>query len=252
MTDRPPLKTVERALEVVEVLWKHDGASVSEISDELGIPKSTVHDYLRTLRVTGFAINVNGSYRLSTKFLQIGGRLKYRMKAYHAARPELERVAKETGEIANLTIAEDGQAVILHNERGENALKLGVYPGIHTPIHSHAAGKAILSTFSDERISQIIEQHGLPVMTEKTITSADTLFAEIDTIREKGFAHDFGEQVSGMGVVAVPVQDLSEISAALAIVCPTHRLKNDAYVNELAEIAEQAAQVVSINATYGS
>lgn len=250
MPTNVPLRTVERAFDVVEFLWRRHGASVTDVTREFDMPKSTAHDYLRTLALTGYAINEGGEYRLSTKFLQIGGRLKYRMGIFHAARPELQRIAEETGETANITIEEDGQAVIMHCEREEGALNLGEYPGLHTPLHSHASGKAILSMLPEERVQRIIDRHGLPEITKHTTTNEDSLFEQLETIREQGYAIDTDEQVTGMGVVAAPLTGLSEIPAALGIVCPTHGLQDDEYAAELAEIARQSANMVAINATY--
>lgn len=252
MAGSDPLKTVETTFRVVEELWRLDGGGVTEIADRLDMPKSTAHDYLRSLARTGYAIRKDGRYRLSTKFLQIGGRLKWRMELFHVARPELARIAEETGEEANLTIAEDDRAVIVHAERGERSLNLGDYPGIHTPLHTHASGKAILAHLPSDRVDAIVED-GLERITEQTITEPAELRRELETIREQGYAFDTDEQVLGMGVVAAPIggSDGEAVHGAVGVVCPTRRLEDESYVGELVDAARQASNVIDINYKYG-
>lgn len=247
-----PLKTVETSFRVVEELWRLDGAGVTELATRLDMPKSTAHDYLRSLARAGYAIRDDGEYRLSTKFLQIGGRLKWRMELFHVARPELARMAEETGEEANLIIAEADQAVIVHAERGERSLDLGDYPGIHTPLHTHASGKAILAHLPDERVDAVIE-NGLEQITEHTITEPAELRRELETIREQGYAFDTDEQVLGMGVVAAPIGggDGGAVHGAVGFVCPTRRLEDESYVGGLVDSARQASNVIDINYKYG-
>lgn len=254
MPGSDPLTTVDRAFRVVEKLWRLDGAGVTETAAALDMPKSTAHDYLRSLERSGYAVREDGTYRLSTKFLQVGGRLKYRMALFHVARPELERLASSTGEEANLTIEEAGQGVIIHAERGERALNLGDYPGLHTPLHTHASGKAILAHLPADRVDEIIERRGLRSVTPRTVTDPQVLRKELHTIRERGFAVDTDEQVLGMGVVASPVggEGSEAVRGAVGIVCPTRRLEDAAYVDELSDAVRQASNVIEINHKYGS
>ena len=254
MTEPGPLSTVDTTFRVVEELWRLDGAGVTELAERMEMAKSTTHDYLRSLERAGYATRGPDGYRLSTRFLQIGGRLKHRMELYHVARPELERLAAETGEVANLTIAEDGRAVIVHLEKGDRALDLGEYPGMHTPLHTHAAGKAILSGMSPEEVDEVVERRGLEAFTEHTITDRDALDEELSYVRERSYALDADEQVLGMGVVAAPIVDgrTDRVHGAVAIVCPTRRLSEEAYAKELADAVRQASNVIGLNHRYGS
>jgi len=252
MTGPGPLKTVDTTFRVVEELWRLDGAGVTDLATRLDMPKSTTHDYLRSLDRAGYAIRDNGQYRLSTKFLQIGGRLKWRMELFHVASPELERIADETGEEANLTVAENHRAVIVHAERGEQSLNLGDYPGLQTPLHTHASGKAILAHLPEDRVDGVIGD-GLEQVTEHTISDPAELRRELETIREQGYAFDTDEQVLGMGVVAAPIGggDGGDVHGAVGIVSPTRRLEDEGYVGELVDAARQASNVIDINYKYG-
>ena len=156
--DASPLRTVRRAFEVLHLLRDRGTLGVSEMADRLELPKSTVHDYLRTLRELGYVVNDAGTYRLGLRLLELGGQTKHRNRLFQVARPELERAAETTGEVVSLNVEERGEFVVLHAAFGENALRLGIYPGLRIPLHTHAAGKVLLAGFDADRVDRIVDR----------------------------------------------------------------------------------------------
>lgn len=248
--DTPPLRTIERAFAILEVLREEKTMGVTELSDRLDLPKSTVHEYLRTLRTLGYIVNEGGRYRLGFRLLEFGGQLKYRNRSFHVARPELERLVERTGELASINVEERGRFVIVHAEYGDEALRLGIYPGMTIPIHSHAAGKVMLAHFPEEKVDRIVDEHGLSSVTEQSITDREELDDELAAIRDRGYAVDWNQQIVGMGVVAAPVQGDDDVIGSLGIVCPTDRLRDEEYRAELAREVQKSANIVSVNYQY--
>lgn len=246
----PPLTTIQRAFEIIEILWEQTGATPSELATQLDVPQSTIYDYLRTLHSMEYVTRTDGEYRLSYKLLAIGARVKYRSRLFRVARGELQQIVAETGEVADIHVEDNGRAVILHYERGEQALDLGMYPGMRTPIHTHAAGKAILAHLSEERVDEIIETHGLKPMTDETITSVDILKGELDDIRSDGYDVDWDQQVSGMGIIAAPVLVDDDILGAVSIVAPSDRIQHDPYQEQLQQKVREVSSTISINYKY--
>ncbi|WP_227355832.1 IclR family transcriptional regulator [Haladaptatus salinisoli] len=246
----PPLKTVQRAFEIIEILWGQSGATPSELAIQLDVPQSTIYDYLQTLQSMGYVKRVDGEYRLSYKPLTIGGRIKYRSRLFRVAQSELQQVVAETGEVADINVEDNGQAVILHYERGEQSLDLGMYPGMRTPLHTHAAGKVILAHLPEVRVDDIIDRHGLESMTDQTITSVKTLKDELEEIRTDGFAMDWNQQVSGMGTIAAPILVDGDILGAISIVAPSDRVQNEPYQEQLQQRVREASSTISINYQY--
>ena len=248
--DASPLRTVRRAFELLDVLRVRGPLGVSEVADRLDLPKSTAHDYLRTLRELGYVVNDAGIYRLGYRLLELGGQAKHRNRLFQVARPELERAAEATGEVVSLNIEERGEFVVLHSEFGENALRLGIYPGLRIPLHTHAAGKVLLAGFDADRVDRIVDRHGLPARTDHTITDRDDLDAELRAIADQGYAVDRNEQVVGMGVVAAPVVVERGVLGSIGLVCPADKLRDEDYRAELVAAAQQSANVVSVNYQY--
>ncbi|WP_231187724.1 IclR family transcriptional regulator [Haladaptatus sp. DYF46] len=248
--DPIPLKTVHRAFEIIEILWEQTSATTSDLAEQLDVPESTIYDYLQTLQSIGYITRTRGEHHLSYKPLTIGGRVKYRSRLFRVAQSELQQVVAETGEVADINVEDHGQAVILHYERGDQALDLGMYPGMRTPLHTHASGKAILAHLSENRVDEIIDRHGLVSMTDQTITNINSLKDELEEIREEGYAVDWDEQVSGMGIVAAPILVNDDILGAVGIIAPSDRVRDESYQSQLQQRIREASSSISINYQY--
>ena len=248
--DAPPLKTIQRAFEIMDVLKEQKEVGVAELSRRLDLPKSTVHDYLRTLRSMGYVINENGSYRLGFQLLELGGQVKYRNRLFHVAKPELERLVDKTGELVSINVEERGRFVILHTEFGSESLRLGIYPGLKTPIHTHAGGKVILAHLGEERFREIIDEHGLEARTEHTITDRSDLFETLTAIREREHAYDREERIKGLNCVAVPILSDDDIAGSLSVSGPVSRMDEDRIESEILPELRRAANIIELNQTH--
>ncbi|MFC6766874.1 IclR family transcriptional regulator [Natrinema soli] len=245
-----PLKTVLRAFEILALLEEKHKAGPSEIAKQIGVTKATAHDYLTSLEQTGFVINEDGSYRIGYQLLGLSTRVKYRNPLFNAARAPLQKLSAEIGELVHIGVLENGEWVLVHHEGEVTTVDLGVYPGLRFPIHAHAAGKVILAYLSDERVREIVETNGLEQITEYTITDTDELLDELDDIADTGYAYDSDQVVVGVGIVAAPVLVDGEPVGSLSIACPTGRLKNIEYRENLVQHVTEAADEVSINYRY--
>ena len=91
---------IERALNVIKMLSDAEGsAGVSEIADNLDLPKATVYRILNTLNKSGFAVKdpENDKYDLSIAFIEIGEKLKYRMDIEKISSGVMEELSKKIG-----------------------------------------------------------------------------------------------------------------------------------------------------------
>lgn len=246
----PPLRTVQRTFEILDILQEEKSVGVAELSRRMDLPKSTLHDYLRTLLTLGIVVKDGQEYTLSFRLLELGGKVKHRNRLFHVAKPELERLVDATGEIASVNVEDRGQFVILHAEYGEESLQLGMYPGMTIPLHTHAAGKVILAGFSEEKADRVLDERGLERRTEQTITDREELMTELDRVRERGYGIDWNEQVVGMGVVAAPVTVDDHVVGAIGLVCPSDRLNDSDYRAELASEVQESANIVAVNYQY--
>lgn len=242
------LTSVMRAFEIIELIETREPVGVTELADELDLPKTTVHSYLSTLDSIGYIRNKNGSYSLSHRFLKLGGGIRHRSKLYQVAKHEVDRLALETGEVGNLGIEENGLRVLLYKSAQPGAVHDNAPIGEITNMHWTALGKAILAHLPKERVQEIIDARALTRANEHTITSSDHLFEELERIREQGYSVEDEERRYGVLTVSAPIFDRTSdtVIASISISGPKARLQESTSVEALADQVKSAANVVEL------
>lgn len=251
MTEDVPVASVQTALEVLEALSNFDRISLSELSEEVGMPKATLHDHLTTLRRLGYVKKDDSArYYPSTRFLGIGGLQRNDIDTYEAAKSKLPELSEETGEYSGLMIEENGYGVVLSTARGSRIVRLNMIAGMRTKLHTTGLGKAILASLPEPRLEALLDRHGLQPMTRDTITERAELDEELDRIRADGVAYDREERVDGLRSVGVPIASENvEYPGAIGIFGPANRL-TDGRMEELVPKLKQTANVIEIDINY--
>jgi DNA-binding IclR family transcriptional regulator len=246
-----PVNAVEKTLTIAQALQEHEGVGVTELAEEVDLPRSTVFNHLKTMAEYEFVVNEDGSYRLGCRFLQLGAKARSYHDVHEVARTEVNRLANETGDISALLIEEHGLGVFLHRAEGERAIHIDSYTGQRIYLHGAALGKAILAALPQDRVVEIVDQRGLPALTENTITTRDALFDELDRIAEAGFAFDDEERLNGLRSVAAPITDGDDtVLGAVSIAGPTSRVQDDRFHETFPSKLQDAVNVINLDLTY--
>lgn len=248
---RYAVKSVETAFEILDALKQLDGAGVSELATHLDIPKSTIHNYLSTLVQEEYVVKNGSSYHVGIRFLEYGAYARAQFDIYSIAKPEIDELAESTGELANLMVEEHGRGSYLHRARGEKAVQVEAHVGTRVPLHGTALGKAIMAYLPNQRVDQIVEQHGLTASTPNTITDRKALDTELAQIREDGVAFDDEERLAGLRCVAAPILSTNDrILGAISIAGPSNRIRDERFTEELPKQILETVNVIELNVTY--
>jgi DNA-binding IclR family transcriptional regulator len=111
-------------------------------------------------------------------------------------------------------------------------------------------GKAILAHFPEKRVRDILDRHGLPKITEHTVDDEETLFEELEQIRQQGYARDLEERVRGMRCVAAPILRDGEVLGAVSVSGPASRMQGERFETEIPDHVMGTANVIEVNITY--
>jgi len=244
------ISSVAKTLRIVDALQKNRGATVTELAGQLDLAKSTVHNHLATLKKHDYVIQRNRKYHLSLKFLDLGTWVKSTRQISSAAHPVLKRLAEKTKLAAWLIVEENGFAVGLEREIGEEFEISAPRPGERSYMHNEAGGKAILAHLPKSRVNEILEKHGLPAATDQTITDREDLFEELEKIHERGFAFDWDEAIEGFGSVSAPIIVENSIHGALSIAGPKTRIIENWEKDEIANLVLSGKNEVELNLMY--
>lgn len=239
---------IRTTLRILEELQERDEAGVTELSDSLDLPKSTVHSHLNTLQEQEYVVNDGEVYALGLQFLKLGEHSRDRIDLFEFAREEADALAERTGEVTNIATWEYGQGVYLYRAQGNQAVQLDTYAGMRFYLHCTALGKAILANLPEEDVNDIITHRGLPERTDATITSRDALYDELTSVRERGYAYDLEERLPGLRCVAAPITRTEGYPlGAISVAGPTNRMKDDRFETEIPEMLLNAANVIELN-----
>ncbi|MCO8244855.1 MULTISPECIES: IclR family transcriptional regulator [unclassified Haladaptatus] len=245
------LQTVTTALDVIDALEELGGTGVTELAEHLDLSKSAVYKHLYTLKERQYVVKDDNDYRLSLQFLTLGERVRNQNPLFRIGKPEIKKLADETGEYAHLTTEQYGLGINLCKIRGEQAVGNDYQitkKQRANYLHPMATGKAILAFLPEERVEWIVDRYGLSKMTDSTITDRETLYETLDEIREQGYAVNDGEEVEGLRAVGAPIHDRNgSVLGALSVSAPKTRLSGDQYHEHVPELVMRTANVIEVN-----
>ncbi|WP_254544753.1 IclR family transcriptional regulator [Halomarina pelagica] len=251
METKRTIKSVETMFDILELLRTQNGARLTDVADELGMAKSTVHQYLTTLEVREFVVREGDEYHVGLRFLDYGEFARSRNPVYDLAKESVRELAELTEERAQFVIEEHGRGVYVYMAVGDRAVKTDSRIGKRVFLHATAAGKAILAHLPDRRIREVFDAPGLEPVTEHTVVDPDELREELEEIRDRGVAYNNQEDTLRLRAVGVPVMDADgTVLGALSVSGPTHRFKGEVLEREIPDLLLGIANELELNIEY--
>ena len=241
------IQSVTKSHEIIEALQRMRIAGVSELGEEVDLHPSTVHAHLTSLRKTGLVMKEGSKYKLSLHFLRIGGQLRNEIPIYNEGWKEVDTIARETGEMANIGIEEQGELVVVYMAEGEKAIDKRTPIGKRNNLHCTGMGKAILAELPEDQVKEIIDTVELTKETTKTITNEDVLFDELKKTRKRGFALDKEEIHEGVHCIATSVKKDGHPVGAISVTGPKSRFTDNEYREKMKQVLLESANVIELN-----
>jgi len=252
---RPPTpenRSVGRILDVLDLFLDGGGTyTLKDVSDALGIPKSTTHGILHAMHGKGY-LTVDPETKRYAVSLRLVGRLSATPTVEilrQRARRHLERLSTTLGATTKLIAFERTHSVAIDFVDGTGPLKYAVTLGQRWPFHATGGGKLYLAQFDDERLREMLTEGPLEQITPQTVVDVDALVGEVAEVRRKGWAGQREEIHAGIAGFAAPVVDAAgKLLAALVVMGPTARVDEHADGILAALLAEAQALSVDIGA----
>lgn len=247
-TRRAAVPAVERAVRVLRTLGADDGPrSLSDLSRELGVSKSTLSTLLATLEQLELVVRdpASRAFRLGPGLLDLSRALLSRLDLGEIVRPYLWQLHKASGETAILHVAEsDGTSVITDRVEPIHQLKVVAPQGHRLPQFAGSVGKVLLAALPPEEAEARVRAQPLRCFTPRTVVDPDAYLAEIRRTRARGYAIDNEEYLVGVRAVSAPVlDDQSRTIATLSIAGVSARLADK--MSEAARTVAAAAAAAS-------
>ncbi|AXI79549.1 IclR family transcriptional regulator [Peterkaempfera bronchialis] len=220
-------QSVDRALTVLASLA--DGpTSLDQAAKRLGVHKSTAMRLLHTLEEHGFAHRQDDHrYRLGGRLFSLAQSALEGFDVRRVASPYLVALNERYGHTVHLAVLEDGE--VIHVDKVESRYPvpphcwLGGASRIGRPAAPTAAAsaKVLLADLPEEQRRERVAALDFPAHTSRSIRSPEEYLAELDAVREQGWARDLGEVDETVNAVAVPIRGVGDRAiAACSISAP--------------------------------
>ena len=211
------IQSVESAFAILESFQQSDDGerSVKEISEALGLNKSTAFGLINTLTDLGYLQQneKNQKYYLGLKLLNFSNIIKVQNRIIRIVHPYLEQVSRKYGETAHCAVKRNDAVVYVDKVESTGSITINTHIGTQNYMHCSGVGKCILAYLPAEEQERILSGP-LVTKTFNTITNSEQLREEIRKVREQGYATDNEEDSLGLSCVAIPV-----FSAPGKVVC---------------------------------
>ena len=241
---------VTRALDILELFLAGDGTlSAPEITNRLGLPRTTVHELVSTLAARNYLTPLPeqpGRYRLGVRAYQLGSRYAEQLDLAAEGQRVARSVADTCDETVHVAILEGADVIYIAKVDSTHAVRMVSAAGRRLPAHCTAVGKMLLASLPADELEELLPAgEQLPALTPDSITSPDVLRPALDEVRARGVAFEHRESNPDVSCVAAPVRDsAARVVAALSISVPVIRW-DPARGAELEELARGGAAELS-------
>jgi DNA-binding IclR family transcriptional regulator len=219
---RHTIPVIDRMMDVLGVIERNAaGLSIREITEALGLPRTSIYRILNTLQQHEMVRrDEGGRYHLGRRLLGLAAQVAAqggRIDVATIGQPLMERLAADLGEGVKLSVLDTDGVLVLAAAQGRREYALTVTPGQRAAIHAGASSKLLLAYLRpDEQAAWLARP--LAAHTPRTIVDPARLRAELSRIVRQGWAQDRGETAPSILAFAAPVRGPDgEVVAALSI-----------------------------------
>jgi DNA-binding IclR family transcriptional regulator len=204
-----PVGVLDRAIAVLDAV-ERGSRSFTSIVEQTGLSRSTAHRLIRALEDHGFLFQVGGlGYALGPRLLGLAATAMRELPLRELARPALERLARSTGESAQLFVRDGDRRICVDAVESDQELRTIVEVGAALPLTKGSAGKVFLA-WGPEPADEEID---------------DRLAQQILTTRRRGWADSIGEREAGVASVSAPIREPGgTFLAVISVSGPTSRI----------------------------
>jgi DNA-binding IclR family transcriptional regulator len=219
------VQVIARAAQILRALdGEPNGLSLSQLSERLSLPRSTVHRVVTALAAEGLlaAASPNGRVRLGPEIARLA--LASRRELRLELRPHLQRLFDVLNETVDCAVLDGNHLRFIDQIAAPHRLRAVSAVGATFPLHCTANGKALLAELSPEEVARVLPAR-LRRFTDSTIAVRADLMAALEPIREAKVAFDREEHTTGISAAGIALRDPFGALAAISVPMPTQRFE---------------------------
>jgi DNA-binding IclR family transcriptional regulator len=230
--------SLQTGLAALEVLCSTPaGLGVTELANEIGSDKGNLHRLLRVLAAAGYVEQDPASkhYRATVQIVSLAGNILRSLDLLEIARPVMRELREITGETIHLARRTQRGGIYLAQERPFNRLSVETEIGALVPVYCTSTGKALYAETPRADIESLLESP-LVAHTMRTHRTVDALMADLEEVRQRGYAIDDEELNVGIRCLAAPIFNMDgDVAASIGASGPADRIT----LERMADLGEE-------------
>ena len=179
----------------------------SELAQRLDLSRAAARRYLMTLTALGYMATDGKAFWLTPKVMRLGHSYVASARLPRTVTPVLQKLTATFGESTNLSVLEGYEAVYISRVNAPKLLSTGLEPGTRLPAHTVAAGRLLLSFFSDAALDHWLDGVNLKAYTPQTTMDRSLIKKDIIKMRKQGYGMSESQFELGLRGIAVPLID---------------------------------------------
>ncbi|MCQ1060202.1 IclR family transcriptional regulator [Photobacterium sp. ZSDE20] len=235
----PSTKSILKGLSILESIAR-GSRTLTEIHEELGIPKTTVHRTLATLIESNYIRDVKGiGLMLGTEIMRLGLLAQEQMPLRAIARPYLERLANETQDTVHLGIREDEFIFYLDKVKGYRTIEMKSSIGDRLPLACTGIGKSLMLDLPRSEISRLCRTQ------IKDKEKSEIIINRMNEYTKGDYSFDLEDSTELLRCVAVPIRNKHKnIIAAISLASINVYMSNER-MNDLIPLLKNTSRLIS-------
>lgn len=243
------IEALHRGLRVLEAFTdERKDLSLVQIAETVDLDKSTAFRFVYTLQELGYLERDEASkrYRPGLKLLELGFAALDGLDLVQLAESHLAELARKTGEAVNLAVRDGAQIVYVAHISSTQMVAINMRVGARLPLHCSSLGKAHLLDFSPDALRDLLGAGPYEARTKRTLTTPETLWADLELARWQGYTVSDEELVVGARSLAAPVRNReNQIVAALNVSVSSARFSRQELEERYAQTVLETARRIS-------
>ena len=155
------VKTIDRFVEILDYFAQgHTAVTLTELSEYLSLPKSTLHRFLIGLESHGI-VRRDGNdkkWRLGYHLYAWGLAAAESNPLQEIARPFMSELVAASGETAILTVYQDHEVVCIDMIETNHTLRLKMEIGAQRAAHAGASSKVLIAYLPEDEVLEIVKE----------------------------------------------------------------------------------------------
>jgi DNA-binding IclR family transcriptional regulator len=240
------VQSIERAFALLRAL-AIGPAGVTDLSERVDLPKSTVARLLSALETEGAVTqdDVGGDYRLGEGLLDIAGATQPGRNLVATARPHLLELTERVGETSGISIPDGRDMYYLDHVEAESEIRIRSWTGETSPIHTVPSGIAVMAYWRKKKLDAFLRSN-LSRPTSWSVTDVDEIRARLEQVRSLGYAWVYEEFAEGINSLAAPIfEPDGTVESAVHIHGPAYRFPDPEKTHDLGNLVMEAAASIA-------